>query len=473
MEITSLGFGAFVIGCLVLYYLLPVRGQNYFLLLASYVFFTACAWQLSLILAGLTLFNFLLAPHVRKRAGKVPLYLWAGLLGNIGVVWLFKYFDFFVPRLSHLLQHWTGLAIPELFAIAFPVGLSYRLLENIAYLLDVYRDQLKAERNLVHFALYCAFFPKLIAGPIERPKHLLERIAGPRTVTEADLSAGFTLIMLGLVRKLVIADTLAAAIPHRLFGQPGLFPASQLVICLVVYVFVIYNDFAGYTDIVRGVARLFGFELTINFNSPFFSRTFSEIWLRWHVSLSYWLRDYVFMPLSRALLRRIHNPRNLVNLALPLLVTMWVSALWHQVSLAMLVWGSLIGLYMVSGRVYGLWKRSDPPDQRPLWRQLWGMLLVLTLAGLATIPFRMDLGQSLAFVKALANWKSFASPGISAFVMIGLSLAIDFCQYRGRDEVVFLKWPRFWRVVLLAAAFLAVFVATRFRPAAPFIYQGF
>jgi alginate O-acetyltransferase complex protein AlgI len=197
--------------------------------------------------------------------------------------------------------------------ILVPLGLSFYVLQTISYLVDVYRGQLKAERNWMNFALYLAYFPKIIAGPIERARSFLPKLAPARIVDNSMISRGVSLIFVGMVRKLLIADTLTAFILPDVFEVPAKYTPPELIGWLVIYAFALYNDFAGYTDIVRGISGLFGIELSSNFRVPYFSRNFTEFWSRWHITLSEWLRDYIYFPLSRALGRRNPGRRDLAS----------------------------------------------------------------------------------------------------------------------------------------------------------------
>jgi len=196
------------------------------------------------------------------------------------------------------------------------------------------------------------------------------------------------LIFVGLVRKLIIADTLTASFLSDVFEIPANYGPPELVFWLVIYAFALYNDFAGYTDIVRGISGFFGIELSPNFRAPYFSRNFTEFWNRWHITLSEWLRDYIYYPLSRALSHSNSSYRSLANLIVPPLFTMLVSGIWHGFSLNMILWGGLHGLYLIVERIPVLWRRVVPPQNQPLWRQWLGMDVVFFLVILAWDPFR-------------------------------------------------------------------------------------
>ena len=286
MSILSLGFAGFVGLVAVAYYLLPRRGQNLLLLAASYLFYVTWSWQFLASLLALTAFNFVLARRLEPAQSPRPIALRVGVGVNVLVLVFFKYVDFFVPEILVLLSR---LGVPvhvDTLNVLLPVGLSFYSLQAISYLVDVYRGQLSAASDWAEFALYMAYFPKLTAGPIERARSFLPKLAGRRTLNSEVLAKGFTLIMIGLVRKIVIANPLLGAIPNRVFEDPAAFSGGALAAWLLAYACGIYCDFAGYTDVARGVSALYGIQLSRNFDQPFFSRNLGEFWNRWHISLS-------------------------------------------------------------------------------------------------------------------------------------------------------------------------------------------
>jgi D-alanyl-lipoteichoic acid acyltransferase DltB (MBOAT superfamily) len=403
----------------------------------------------------------------------VPALLWFGIAVNVAALVAFKHSHSFLLPVSPSLGVMASELPTSVMGLLLPIGLSYRVLENISYLTEVYRGQTPPSQDPADFFLYTFYFPKLLSGPIERTRTFMPQLTGQRIVDNEVLARSLALISVGAIRKMVIADTIASVIPPAAFETPLKYSAFELCTWLIGSAFVFYNDFAGYTDIVRGVSGLFGIELSRNFSTPFFSRSFVELWTRWHMTLSLWLRDYVYLPFSRALLRRNPNPRTILNLAIPPVAAMLVSGLWHGGSLHMMVWGGLIGSYLVIERILALRRPVVHPDTQPFWKQIAKMMTVFSLIVLSVIPFRMDLHIAWQFLCGLSRLNKGATPDLHLFLMIGVSLCIDYVQYRNRDEVAFLSWPPLVRATLLAAAILAVFLATRMRPVTPFIYQAF
>lgn len=456
MAITSTGFVFFVLAALAGYHLVPAGARPWWLLLASYAFCATWGVVPVATLLALTLVDYALGRAlVADGAVRRPL-LWAGIAANLLPLALWKFAP--VSR------------APGVGGLLVPVGLSFCALQGVSYLVDVSRGQLPAERRFVRFAVYLAYFPKLLAGPIERARTFLPQLDRPALVDDDALARSVTLIATGLVRKLVIADPLAAMIPSAVFAHPANTPG--LAPWLVVYAVGLYNDFAGYTSLVRGVSVLFGIELSPNFASPFFARSFTEFWNRWHISLSVWLRDYVYLPTSRRLLRRTGGRRNAPSLVVPPMATMLACGLWHGPGWNMLAWGALHGAYLVAERVVSLRHAAVPYDRRPLWRQVASALRVFACVTFATVFFRMDLPTARAFLAGLCAWRSWA-PADPRMVLVVPSLWLDWLQVRRTTDAVFVDWPVLARAGLLAAAVLATFLVTRGDLAPPFVYQGF
>jgi len=473
VTLTSLYFAGFVLLALVIYYLIPRRAQNAFLLLASYAFCAALGLEFLGVLLAVTLAGFLFARGVVPGRRARKLWLWAGVAVQLGALAFFKYSDYFLPRAMKLLRL-LHMPTPDAgLALLLPVGLSFYTLQAIAYLVDIYQGKSPPAASPLDFALYMAYFPRLLAGPIERASKFMGQLSSPRTVDNTVIARGVGLIAVGLVRKLLVADMLRALMTGRIFRTPMDFSGPQLIAGLISFAVYVYNDFAGYTSLVRGVSALFGIELSPNFNLPFFSRSFTELWTRWHISLSTWLRDYIYYPLSRSLLRRDPSGRRLLTVVVPPLVTLAASGLWHGASLNLLAWGALNGAFMAGERLISLARPSSPADRRPAWRQWVGRVLVISLVLMALVPFQATLGDSLAYWRGMLLWTSAALPDVRLLVPFALGIVIDWAQFLGRDELVFLRWPLWLQGLLLALALLAIFLITRAGVQGPFVYQEF
>ena len=459
MSLTAWPFAVFVLATLAAFSLSGRRGQLAILLVASLVFHATWSWHAPLLLLAATAANHALARRLWDRPSRAGLVL--GIAINVGLLLALKY----------VAPSW--IAAGGALGVLLPVGFSYRALENVAFLVDASRRQLPAFPRLVDYALFAAYFPKLLAGPIERGRAFLAQLPGGRTIDDEAFAKSATLVLVGLFRKLVLADGVRALMPGSLFTAPGEAAGLHVALWLLADVFVIYNDFAGYTGIARGVSALFGFDLSRNFDAPLLARNFSELWVRWHMSLSFWLRDYVYLPLSRALLRRDFRADGPANLLLPPLAAMLVSALWHGLAWNLLTWGATWALFLLLARLPALWGPVVPPDRWSRPRRALGILSVWLMLAASTALFRADVATALEILRSALAPARVSLPLLQALALMGISLALDVAQQRARDEFVFLRWPLWARCGALAAATVAIFLATRFEVPEPFVYQNF
>ncbi len=299
MLFNSLTFALFFALVFALYVCLPHRARNVMLLLASYLFYGAWDWRFLALIWISTAVDYGVAlrlassedPRTRRRLVAFS------LVTNLGILGFFKYAGFFAGSLTNLLRP-LGIELPPFtLEVVLPVGISFYTFQTLSYTIDVYRRQLEPTRDVVAFALFVAFFPQLVAGPIERARRLLPQIRTPRSVTWEGIGAGSWLVLWGLFKKVVVADNLAVLVDA--VYAPGSAPTGpEVALATFAFAFQIYCDFSGYTDIARDVARMLGFDLVRNFNLPYFASSPAEFWRRWHMSLSTWLRDYLFRSLS-------------------------------------------------------------------------------------------------------------------------------------------------------------------------------
>jgi D-alanyl-lipoteichoic acid acyltransferase DltB (MBOAT superfamily) len=343
------------------YWRLARREQNLFLLAASYFFYGWWDWRFLFLIATSTVVDFYCARFiagaksgVRRRA-----LLTISLLLNFGFLGFFKYFNFFVDSAEHVL-HALGLqSVPvPLLRILLPPGISFYTFQAVAYIVDVYHDRLPPAESLADYALFISLFPHLIAGPIQRPFHLLPQVQKARRFENERFFGGLMLILTGLFRKCVIADNCALLANAAFGGQFG--PPSLLVLAIGVYAFAwqIYGDFSGYSDIARGSAQLMGFHFMVNFRQPYLSASLQEFWRRWHISLSEWLRDYVYFSIGGLRKRELNKYRNVV-------LTMLIGGLWHGANWTFAIWGGLHGMGLAVERFLStLIPRFPAPNSR-------------------------------------------------------------------------------------------------------------
>jgi len=362
MSFTSLTFWIFFALVLAAYWLLRERHwQNRLLLVVSYLFYGWVEPWLAVMLGLSTLMDFLLARGMRAKPSHTRLFLVLSLVLNAGVLTFFKYCNFFSTDLARIAEVLGLSGDFLLIRILLPAGLSFYTLKKLSYMIDISRGTLKPTHTLVDFALYVSFFPQLIAGPIERPQKLMPQIESQRIWKAEYFYYAWPLIVMGLFKKIVIADNIKV-IADQIFtlNEPTIF---LLITGALAFTLQILADFSGYTDMSRGVALLLGFETSENFNLPYTSLTPTEFWNRWHITLSNWLRDYIFFPTMRALKKnRVKLPGWLI-LSIPPIVTMFVCGLWHGAGWTYILWGIyygvLIAAYQLAG-VRGDWKPKSP-----------------------------------------------------------------------------------------------------------------
>lgn len=355
MTFASISFVIFFPAVVVLYYLWPVLFPGRFrwalLLAASCYFYMAFIPQYILILLAIILIDFVAAQQIAQRSGHARrLFFILSVISNIGILFVFKYFNFFNDNIAVLAQaiHWNYSI--ESLSLILPLGLSFHTFQSLSYVIEVYRGNYPAERHLGIYALYVMFFPQLIAGPIERPAHLLPQFKVRIRFDIEKVLSGLRLMLWGFFKKVVVADRLAIAVDY-VWHHTATVPGPGILAAIVFFSVQLYADFSGYSDIARGSARVLGIEVVNNFNRPYFSASVSEFWRRWHISLSSWFRDYVYIPLGGNRVSRWKQYRN--TLIVFLTVGVWHGAGWTFVTM-----GLLFGLYISVGLMTRGWREA-------------------------------------------------------------------------------------------------------------------
>jgi len=415
----------FLASVALLYWRLPWRGQNVLLLTASYFFYAWWDWRFLALISGSTVVDYWLARLIAggqsQPTRRIALIL--SLLLNFGFLGFFKYFNFFVDSFGQLAQ-WLGAQgeISPMWRIILPVGISFYTFQAVAYIVDVYHGKMPACRDFVSYALFISFFPHLVAGPIQRPSHLLRQAEHPRAYDPRRVFDGLMLIASGLFRKCVIADN-CALLANAAFGGAWGEPTLPVVM-LGVYAFAwqIYGDFSGYSDIARGSAQLLGFHFMLNFRQPYLATSLSDFWRRWHISLSTWLRDYLYIPLGG-------NRRGARRTYANLLMTMLLGGLWHGANWTFVAWGGLHGMGLATERMLGVktpWRSTLTSDEevRPAYPKPWVVwsrrIAVFHLVCLGWLFFRAtSLSQATELLAGLTHWV-WRSEFATAFAFLAL-----------------------------------------------------
>ncbi|MFN8050227.1 MAG: MBOAT family protein [Acidimicrobiales bacterium] len=467
MTFNSLQYAVFLVLAVAVYWTIPSRFQNHWLLVCSYVFYAFWDVRFLALLGAASLVDFYVGIGIENSTDqrRRKRLLLVSLAWNIGILGFFKYTNFFLDSAVELARAVGFSAHRSSLNIILPVAISFFTFQSIAYTVTIYRGRMSAARNLVDFAVYVAFFPQLVAGPIEKPWHILPQFQSVRTRPSADqVSRGLLLIFCGLVKKVVIADT-AATVANQVFGDPKGTHAVALVLGVYAFAVQIYFDFSAYTDIARGSARLLGIELIENFREPYLSRDPSEFWRRWHISLSEWLRDYVFIPLGGSKAGELLTYRNLF-------VTMLVGGLWHGASWTFVIWGAFHGLLLMAAR--RLFPRHDP--ERPIAaRDIPAMIVTFHMVCLGWIFFRAaTFSDAVAMISGILRFQGGHAPvevALTPFLLVA-TLAFDLVRRRMRTgNLAVLTTPRVTgALVALGTIGLIVFSGS---PPVQFVYLKF
>jgi D-alanyl-lipoteichoic acid acyltransferase DltB (MBOAT superfamily) len=458
-----------------------LRAQNGFLLAASYLFYAAWDWRFCSLLLILTAVDYLAGLRMAAATGRARRRaLLASLAVNLGLLAFFKYFNFFADSLVGLLGT-VGLHVsPVTLNVLLPLGISFYTFQSISYLLDVYQGSMQPTRSLLNFATYLAFFPPLTAGPIERAAHLLPQMECPRRPDAAQFESGVVLILLGLFKKIVIADVAASLIDPNTFSAPAQVAGGVVLSSVYLFAIQLYVDFSAYSDIARGSAALLGFDLLVNFNQPYFSQTATEFWTRWHISLSGWFRTYVFLPLSRTLLKRWGTQRREAAQAAATLVTMLLSGLWHGASWTFVLWGGLLGVYQIVGQ--GLRGRAAPLLRHPSVGVRWLTIAVrifvtFHLVLFAWVLFRADSlsvvpGIYAGMLSAYLGQGRTYSQFVPVLVLYAVVFTLDIAQAKAGDHAFPRAFPAGGRALLYAGALVCMIIFA-VKPYVPFLYFQF
>ena len=380
MLFNSLSFLIFFLVVTTLYYLVPHRFRWLLLLIASCIFYMALMPVYILILWAIIIIDYTTAFFIDRNAGRRRrLFLAISLTLNLGVLFFFKYYNFFLTGISDFCAHYHIAlhAVPYL-RIILPLGLSFHTFQAMSYTIEVYKGRYKPERHFGLYALYVMFYPQLVAGPIERPQNILPQFHTPIPFRYENLLQGLRLMLWGLFKKVVVADRVAAY-AYVILDDPAHFHNLQVLVGVLAFTVQIYCDFSGYTDIALGAARCMGFTLMTNFNRPYFATNIHDFWTRWHISLSTWFRDYVYIPLGG-------NRGNIARTYFNILIIFLLSGFWHGANWTFLAWGALHALYYF---IFLSWKRTVP-HIKSKWLDALGWMMTFTAVSIAWIFFRAE-----------------------------------------------------------------------------------
>ncbi|MFI5456617.1 MAG: MBOAT family O-acyltransferase [Isosphaerales bacterium] len=463
MRFNSYEFALFFAALLPAYWILQrrLRAQNVLLLVVGYYFYACWNPKFLALLCLSTVIDYACGLWVDRVAdpGRRRRVVALSLAVNLGMLGYFKYYNFFAESLQAGLAR-AGVSIPlGHLEVVLPIGISFYTFQSMSYVIDVYRREIKPTRNLVQFATFVSFFPHLVAGPIMRPTTLLPQVSCRRRFNLHQFYDGSYLIFWGLLKKVVVADNLAVIV-NDLFGRWRALDGGLCLLAVYAFAFQIYGDFSGYTDIARGVGKCLGFEIPLNFNLPYFATSPKDFWGRWHISLSHWLRDYLYISLGGSRGGSLLTYRNLM-------LTMILGGLWHGAQWTFVVWGIYMGALLVLHRLASRWlERIQPAD--PIDRACWtGLRIIVTfhLVCLGWLIFRADtMEQAAGMLTAILRHP--AVPAASYLLPVALTIIplwlVQLVQYTSGDLGVIARTPWYVRSVFYSGCFYAIVLLGQF-----------
>jgi D-alanyl-lipoteichoic acid acyltransferase DltB (MBOAT superfamily) len=455
-----------------LYWRFDRRGQNILLLIASYFFYGWWDWRFLILILISTVVDFFAARYIANSSDVVRRrsLLTLSLALNFGFLGFFKYFNFFADSLNASLARLGFLGFtPKVLRILLPPGISFYTFQAVAYIVDVYRGKLKPAESLLDYGLFISFFPHLVAGPIQRPSHLLPQVQQRRRLDGDRFFDGLMLILTGLFRKCVVANSCAMLADAAFSGRMGPPDAGIVLVGTYAFAWQIYADFSGYSDIARGSAQLMGFHFMVNFWQPYLAVSLQDFWRRWHISLSTWLRDYVYIPLGGNRHGEVKKYRNL-------LATMLLGGLWHGANWTFVIWGAIQGLGLSIERMLGLERSEQRP--RLSWVVTWTRRIVIFhCVCLAWVFFRaQSFSEAVAFLQGLGRLH-FGTQFASALTFLASYtiplFALDLALESREEEYLFQRSSVFFRPLAAGLALLMIVMAFTANKGAAFIYFQF
>jgi alginate O-acetyltransferase complex protein AlgI len=457
------------------YVILEHRAQNRMLLVASYVFYAWWDWRFLGIIAFTTVLDYFVSLKVHSASTEAAKrwFLSISVVCNLALLGVFKYLNFFVGSFVNLAERLGFHVSWQALHIILPIGISFYTFQSIGYSIDVYRGQVSPPRRFLDYALFVAFFPQMVAGPIQRATYFLPQVILPRQVDLDQVCRGAFLILYGLFKKSVIADGLAGSV-NNVYNSATGYSSLDVLIATYMFVLQIYCDFSGYTDIARGVAKLMGFNLSKNFMTPFYAASPAEYWTRWHISLSSWVKDYVYLPLALHYLRRGEGKLDEYK---PHIYSMVLMGLWHGAAWTYVLWGIYHGLMLVAWDALR-WPRALKGYTKLLTKPV-RIAFYFQITALSLLIFRANsVSQIGKLLQALGGGGiSFArfsipSPPLPTLLAIPLFLVFDFLAYRHSSDLFYRKWPDAARGALVAVLFILLLMGWSNAPA-EFIYFQF
>jgi len=483
MLFNSLPFFLFLPIVFIIYWFILKRNlkvQNFFIATASYLFYGWWDWRFLFLIFASTVVDYLCGLAIANKKNKKDkrLFLIISMVFNLGLLGFFKYCNFFIDSFEDLIAVFGVNWNTDTLNVLLPVGISFYTFQTMSYTIDVYRGKLDPTKDFVAFAAFVSFFPQLVAGPIERASNLLPQFYKKREVDYARLADGGRQILWGFFKKVVVADNCAILV-NKTFGVSDFSTLSgvTLWVSIIFFAFQIYCDFSGYSDIAIGLAKWFGFDLKTNFRTPYFTRSIPEFWRRWHISLTTWFRDYVYIPLGGS---RVSRNKSLRNIAIVFLV----SGFWHGAKWTFIVWGILHFVYFLPSFLFKKHRNNTEdqlyPNRIPSIREIGGIIFTFLLVCIAWVFFRADdLGSAFDYVFYMFKNIGY-HPGILllhlkeiSILFILILLVVEYILRNKNHPFEIKDWPKGLRWASYLLLFYLVLFQMQYHGASEFIYFQF
>lgn len=465
MLFNSINFAIFLPIVFFLYWFVinkSVKLQNILLLVSSYFFYACWDWRFLLLLIFSTLLDYFTGIKMSESKNKTEkkIWFWLSIFVNLGFLGVFKYYNFFVQSFVDAVSNFGLHLNTWTLNVILPIGISFYTFHGLSYVIDIYKGRIKAEKNIVDYSVFVSFFPLLVAGPIERATHLLPQIQKKRIFDHDKAVDGLKQILWGLFKKIVIADQCAQYV-NTIFNNSAEYSGSTLLLGAVLFSFQIYGDFSGYSDIAIGVARLFGIDLLKNFAFPYFSRDIAEFWRRWHISLSTWFRDYLYIPLGGSKGSMWTKVRNTFIIFL-------VSGFWHGANWTFIVWGFLNALYIMPSIIFNTNRNNlvivAQDRYLPTIKEVFQIFMTFSLTVLAWVFFRANnIQHAFSYISEIFSVSLFSTPVIRPRILFILILIFILIEWLGREQEfaiakLGIKWKSPLRYALYYVIIVAIFV---------------
>lgn len=473
MLFNSFTYLSFIIVVIPLYYLLPSKLKNSFLLLTSFLFYAYWDWRFCSLLIITTLTVYLCGKFIyaSKEQSKKKLYLYISLIVNLGILVLFKYYNFFIDSFSSAFSVFGGNLDWLHLKLILPIGISFYTFQALTYVIDIYRGDSEPSDSIIDVSLFVTFFPQLLMGPIERARNILPQLKTERRFNRTLLKEGFVLITIGMFKKVIIGDT-AGKVVNQVFADPAYYTSLELIMGIVLFTIQLYADFSGYTNIARGTAKMLGLNIMENFEQPYFSQSITEFWRRWHISLSTYLRDYLYTPLTIST-----RQWGIYSIAFSLFLTFVLAGLWHGAGWTFIIFGALHGAALVYEALSRKFRKKLNQKFSQFWYNKACMLLAFVFVMFTFIFFRSDSVNDAFFIMGrILNWTESEFYIRVLLIMAAyliFSFSLDLLEIRSKTHAYLLKLDTAYMLGISSAMWMVVIPYMLQSTPMPFIYFQF